>query len=150
MKFAAVSVALALSLATASAAAEDAPSFVEKVGGAYLYSATPDSLAAWYSKVLGISFKEDHFRESHVFMHKFMHSDEKGDFTLFSIISPEGELSPNRNASRVNLMVGNIDATIDQLRNNHVEVKDKEDFGFGWFTEIKDPEGNRLVLWQPK
>ncbi len=142
---------LQLAVVAAPAAAQaDAPPLVQGVGGAYLYSSTPDTLAAWYTAMLGISFNEGSFRGNRVFMRKFVRSDKKGDFTLFSIISPEGELSPNRNASRVNLLVGDIRAVVDRLRNNHFQVNDPDDFGFGWFVEMNDPEGNRLVLWQPK
>jgi predicted enzyme related to lactoylglutathione lyase len=50
----------------------------------------------------------------------------------------------------LNFQVDDLDALLDQLASEGVDVDPKRedyDYGrFGWFT---DPEGNRVELWQP-
>lgn len=46
--------------------------------------------------------------------------------------------------------VTNLDRMIEQLRRNSVAVEKTEDFEYGRFTWVTDPEGNRMELWEPK
>jgi predicted enzyme related to lactoylglutathione lyase len=50
----------------------------------------------------------------------------------------------------VNFTVRDLDAMLAQLRAAGIEVDDEvEDLEFGRFGWAKDPEGNRIELWQP-
>jgi predicted enzyme related to lactoylglutathione lyase len=50
----------------------------------------------------------------------------------------------------VNYRVDDLDALLDQLRADGVEIDPKrEDYDYGRFAWIVDPEGNRIELWQP-
>jgi predicted enzyme related to lactoylglutathione lyase len=50
----------------------------------------------------------------------------------------------------VNFTVRDLDAMLAQLRAAGIEVDDEvEEFEFGRFGWAKDPEGNRIELWQP-
>ena len=39
---------------------------------------------------------------------------------------------------------------LNQLRQGGVPVDKVEDYDYGWFAWITDPEGNRIELWEPK
>ena len=50
----------------------------------------------------------------------------------------------------VNLRVDNLDAFLEQLAAAGVKIDPKrDDYGYGRFAWILDPEGNRIELWQP-
>jgi predicted enzyme related to lactoylglutathione lyase len=51
----------------------------------------------------------------------------------------------------INFRVGDLDALLNELRADGVEIDPKrEDYDYGRFAWIVDPEGNRIELWQPK
>lgn len=50
----------------------------------------------------------------------------------------------------INYRVENLDQLLDQLRSAGVEVDDRvEEYEYGRFAWIMDPEGNRIELWEP-
>ncbi len=52
--------------------------------------------------------------------------------------------------SMVNFRVDDLDALIDQLSKAGVRIDPKrDDYSYGRFAWIWDPEGNRIELWQP-
>jgi glyoxylase I family protein len=49
----------------------------------------------------------------------------------------------------INFRVDDLDAIVDQLRRAGVTVDvDPERYPYGRFAEVRDPEGNRIQLWQ--
>jgi predicted enzyme related to lactoylglutathione lyase len=48
----------------------------------------------------------------------------------------------------INFRVENLDAMAAQLRAAGIEIT-IEDFPFGRFGRLQDPEGNPIELWQP-
>jgi predicted enzyme related to lactoylglutathione lyase len=50
----------------------------------------------------------------------------------------------------INFRVEDLDGLLEVLRAEGVEIDPKrEDFEYGRFAWIMDPEGNRIELWQP-
>ena len=51
----------------------------------------------------------------------------------------------------VNFRVDNLDELLKTLREEGVQVDAKvEEYDYGKFGWIMDPEGNRVELWEPK
>jgi predicted enzyme related to lactoylglutathione lyase len=51
----------------------------------------------------------------------------------------------------INYCVSNLKDVLDQLRKEGVRVDDRvEEYDYGKFGWITDPEGNRIELWEPK
>ena len=50
----------------------------------------------------------------------------------------------------VNYRVADLDRMLDQLRRDGITVEKTEDYPYGRFAWIVDPEGNRIELWEPK
>lgn len=49
----------------------------------------------------------------------------------------------------INYRVENIEALVDQLRDNGIPVLDKiETYEYGKFVHILDVEGNKIELWE--
>ena len=51
----------------------------------------------------------------------------------------------------INYRVENIEALVEQLKNEGVTILDKiEGSDYGKFVHIMDAEGNKIELWEPK
>ena len=50
----------------------------------------------------------------------------------------------------INYRVQNIEKLVKKLRENDVNIVDEiEEFEYGKFVHIMDPEGNKIELWEP-
>jgi predicted enzyme related to lactoylglutathione lyase len=65
--------------------------------------------------------------------------------TTFSKGGREWNASPVSEA-----FVSNLDKLLEELRKEGVEVDDRiEEYEYGRFGWVMDPEGNRIELWEP-
>jgi predicted enzyme related to lactoylglutathione lyase len=110
-------------------------------GGTFIRATDPEALYQWYEQHLGLTRSEGPFT--------FSHSAQRAPI-VFAFFPQEDEYFPTAQRAMINLQVDNLDAVLDRLIVEGVEVDPKRasyEFGrFGWFT---DPEGNRVELWQP-
>jgi len=50
----------------------------------------------------------------------------------------------------INYRVEDVDRVLEQLRTEGVEIEERiEEYEYGRFGWIIDPEGNKIELWQP-
>jgi len=50
----------------------------------------------------------------------------------------------------INYLVEDLDALLELLKEEGVEIDPhREDYDYGQFAWIMDPEGNRIELWEP-
>lgn len=50
----------------------------------------------------------------------------------------------------MNFRVADLDAILETLKEEGVEIEPRrEDYEYGRFAWIMDPEGNRIELWEP-
>lgn len=111
-------------------------------GGAFLRVDDPAALYAWYEKHLGIGSEHGAFL--------FSKESQRASIAV-SFFKRTSDYFPTTQPAMLNFQVDDLDAILDQLIADGVQVDAKRedyDYGrFGWFT---DPEGNRVELWQPK
>ena len=51
----------------------------------------------------------------------------------------------------VNYRVDNLDELLEDLKKSGIEIDPhREDYDYGRFAWITDPDGNRIELWEPK
>jgi predicted enzyme related to lactoylglutathione lyase len=108
------------------------------VGGVFFRARDPKALSAWYAEHLGVPADDGYavIPESRN--------------TVWSPFNADTDYWPREKEHMVNFTVGDLDAMLAQLRAAGVEVDDKvEDFDYGRFGWLTDPEGNRVELWQP-
>ena len=114
------------------------------VGGVFLKSRDPKALMEWYAASLGITRTED--GGSLVF-------DGPGSLgmTVFAHFAADTQyFGDGPQQSMVNFRVDDLDELLGQLAAAGVRIDPKrEDYPFGRFAWIWDPEGNRVELWQP-
>jgi predicted enzyme related to lactoylglutathione lyase len=65
--------------------------------------------------------------------------------------TPPGRgFDPSRSPFMLNFRVDDLNALLTALRAEGVEVDEKiEEYDYGRFAWIRDPEGNRIELWEP-
>ena len=120
---------------------------VTGIGGIFFKARDPERLAAWYRDHLGICTEEGHAD----FPWRDKDSPDQIGRTVWSLFPADTDyFGPTRPAFMVNYCVANLDRMLEQLRGSGVIVEKVENYDYGGFAWITDPEGNRIELWQPK
>lgn len=119
---------------------------VTGIGGVFFKCKDPGKIKEWYSKHLGL--KTDQFGS--LFEWRKTDDSEKA-FTQWSPFSEKTEyFSPSDKQFMINYRVENLLKLVEELKKEGVEVVDEiEEFEYGKFVHIMDPEGNKIELWEP-
>jgi predicted enzyme related to lactoylglutathione lyase len=115
---------------------------VTGIGGFFFRVKNSDALNVWYERHLGVR--------------KVGEKDEDGSWwqdagpTVFASESASDQAGGPEYAWRINFRVRDLDAMVAQLRAAGAAV-DVEDtiYPNGRFAHLRDPEGNRIELWEP-
>lgn len=118
------------------------------LGGVFFKAQDPEALCRWYNDNLGTRFGSSH---STYFPWQMRTPDTGIGSTSFAIFSHDsGYFNPSQKDLMLNFRVNDLDALLSSLRNNGVQVAgDPEQYDYGKFGWIIDPEGNKIELWQP-
>jgi predicted enzyme related to lactoylglutathione lyase len=113
------------------------------IGGVFLKAHDPQALAAWYATHLGIPSQDGGSLA-------FDGPDSAG-MTVFAHFPLDTRyFGEGPQQSMVNFRVDDLDELLAQLTDAGVRVDPhREDYDYGRFAWIWDPEGNRVELWQP-
>jgi catechol 2,3-dioxygenase-like lactoylglutathione lyase family enzyme len=116
---------------------------VTGIGGVFFRAADPLKLARWYRDHLGVDSGVD--GES-------VWRQEQGP-TVFAPVESDATyfFAGPEQAVMINFRVRDLDAMIAQLRAAGADVDDEIEIeeGTGRFAWVRDPEGNRVQLWEP-
>jgi catechol 2,3-dioxygenase-like lactoylglutathione lyase family enzyme len=120
---------------------------VTGIGGVFFRARDPVRLAEWYRAHLGVPVEDGHAD----FPWRVPERPDEIGRTVWSVFPTETDyFGPSRPAFMINYRVANLDRMLAQLRQNGVAVEKVEDYGYGRFAWITDPEGNRIELYEPK
>ena len=124
---------------------------VDGIGGVFLYANDAKALSNWYAHHFGMRIEtyEDGKVYGTEFKYRRLSDSSKVDSTVFSISQSKNPLPAERHECVVNYRVGDLTAFLEQLKADGVQVEKTEDFDYGRFAWIRDPEGNRIELYQP-
>jgi predicted enzyme related to lactoylglutathione lyase len=116
---------------------------VTGIGGLFFKAKDPKGLAAWYEKHLGIPFAGN--------VYASLTSQGAGETAVFSMFPEDTDYyEPSQKPFMFNLRVDDLHALLQVLKEEGVEVIDKtEEYSYGKFGWIVDPEGNKIELWEP-
>ena len=114
-------------------------------GGVFVKSPNPKALSAWYRDVLGL--------EVQAWGGAMLRYDAPGHPPM-ALWSPFAENSDEMSGSTrefmINLAVDDMDAFIARLTAKGVPILKREQDANGKFAWIRDPDGTKIELWQPK
>jgi len=124
---------------------------VEGIGGVFIYANDAKALSNWYAHHFGLRLEtyEDGKVYGTEFKYRRLGDSSQVDSTVFSISQSKTNLPAERRECVINYRVKDLQALLDQLKADGIAVEKTEDFDYGRFAWIKDPEGNRIELYQP-
>ncbi|PQJ16017.1 VOC family protein [Aureicoccus marinus] len=119
---------------------------VTGLGGFFFKTSQPDHLKQWYKERLGIP--TDNYGWS------FWWKDAEGNdgLTQWSPMKDDTDyFEPSESSFMMNFRVENLDELLAALKEEGVTVMEKtEEYDYGKFGWILDPDGNKIELWEPK
>jgi len=120
---------------------------VTGIGGVFFKCNDPEKIKDWYNKHLGI--KSDQYGGG--FVWREYKDPEHISFTAWSPFSDKSEyFSPSKKSFMFNYRVENLEKLLEELKKEGVEIVGKiEEYEYGKFGWIMDPEGNKIELWEP-
>ena len=119
------------------------------VGGVFFQSEDPEGLMAWYKDALGLTINDYGGAD-------FLHAASgqafpQGARTIFSAFKDTSEyFAPSAKPFMINLMIDDMDGMLARLAEKGVPLEgDPQDFDYGRFAWVMDPNGVKIELWQP-
>ena len=119
------------------------------VGGVFFQCVDPDGLMAWYKDVLGLTINDYGGAD-------FVHADSARAFpmgarTIFSgFKSGTDYFKPSSHPFMINLMIDDMESMLARLADKGIALEgEPQDFDYGRFAWIMDPNGVKIELWQP-
>lgn len=120
---------------------------VTSIGGIFFKSENPKKLNQWYQKNLGLVMNE------YGSLFEFRNSDQpekKGYLQWSTFDSDTKYFEPSEKEFMINYRVENLEELIKELSEEGVKILGKiEEYEYGKFAHIVDPEGNKIELWEP-
>ena len=120
---------------------------VTGIGGIFFRSEDPQDTREWYGKNLGLAIDE----YGSPFEFRNANRPEEINYLRWSPFDIGTDyFSPSEKEFMINYRVQNIEGMVKKLRENGVKILDEiEEFDYGKFVHIMDPEGNKIELWEP-
>jgi catechol 2,3-dioxygenase-like lactoylglutathione lyase family enzyme len=134
------------------------------VGGVFLFSEDPARLAAWYTEHLGLSFRGEAGPTTFYTVFWAVDPDDpkrKLD-TSFAIMRAKVPMPPRPAPPRepddmygdqsymLNLRVRDLEVVLQHLASKGVEPIDAIDESYGRFAWVRDADGRRVELYEPR
>jgi hypothetical protein len=143
-------IAAAATKTNAGASADTTGKEVEQVtgiGGVFFKAKDPKGMVAWYRTILGIQSKGGYadftWRDKD-------RSNEIGHTAWRIFPTNTTYFGQSSSSLMINYRVANLGRMLEQLRTSGVKIEKVEDYDYGRWAWIMDPEGNRIELWEPK
>ena len=119
---------------------------VTGLGGVFFKCEDPKAQQAWYEKHLGLP-RADH--GGVVFNWRERDEDKPGTTIWAPFKKDTKYFGPGPSPLMLNYRVENLDALLEVLKSEGVQIDRSENSEYGKFAWIVDPEGNRIELWEP-
>jgi predicted enzyme related to lactoylglutathione lyase len=120
---------------------------VTGIGGIFFNSEDPEKLKKWYDRHLGI--KSDEY--GGIFRWRNFDNPDQQGYTAWGPFSKDTKyFFPSQKPYMLNYRVKNLEKLLEALKEEGVEtVGEIEEYDYGKFGWILDPEGNKIELWEP-
>jgi predicted enzyme related to lactoylglutathione lyase len=122
---------------------------VTGIGGVFFKAQDQEKLYQWYEKHLGI--RREPGGQGASFYWRETEDPQRPGMTVWALFETDSKyFASSRSSFMINYRVDDLDALLEALREEGVEIDPKrEDYDYGRFAWIMDPEGNRIELWEP-
>jgi len=118
------------------------------IGGVFFKASDKARMLSWYTGNLGFHSGP----EGITFRWRSHDQPDAEHLTVWSLFPADSKyFDPSHAPFMINYIVDDLDALLEKLRANSVTIDPKrEDYDFGRFAWVYDPEGNKIELWEPK
>ena len=118
---------------------------VTGIGGVFFKSKDPKAMKSWYKNHLGLTTDQ--------YGYTFWWKDQEGNdcSTQWSPFKDDTDyFAPSEKSFMINYRVKNLKELLKVLQKEGVQViGEMEEYDYGKFGWILDPEGNKIELWEP-
>ena len=120
---------------------------VTAIGGIFFKTKDPKKISDWYGENLGLVINP----YGSVFEFRQGAAPDKKGYAVWSPFKEDTDyFAPSEEPFMVNYRVADLKALIDDLRGKGVKIVGEiEEFEYGKFAHIMDPEGRKIELWEP-
>lgn len=120
---------------------------VTGIGGVFFKCEDPDKMREWYAENLGMITTQ----YGAPFEWRQAENPEKSGYTSWSTFSKKSTyFAPSEKEFMINYRVADLAGLLEELRKDGVPIVGEiEEFEYGKFAHIMDPEGNKIELWEP-
>lgn len=120
---------------------------VTGIGGVFFKCKDPNKIKEWYSKHLGLVTD----KYGTTFEWREGADSSKMGFTQWSPFSESTKyFEPSQKEFMINYRVEDLKSLVDELKKEGVTITDEiQEYDYGKFVHIVDPEGNKIELWEP-
>lgn len=120
---------------------------VTGIGGIFFVSTNPQEIREWYGTNLGLAIDD----YGSPFEFRNANRPEEINYLRWSPFEEGTDyFKPSEKEFMINYRVQNIEGLLIKLKENGVTIVDDiEEFEYGKFVHIMDPEGNKIELWEP-
>jgi catechol 2,3-dioxygenase-like lactoylglutathione lyase family enzyme len=121
------------------------------IGGAFLFTNDAKRLAAWYRDSLGIESASNGDQCGSVyatFDYRDLDNPDIVRTTAWSIIHTDEDLTGKPRTGQINYRVTDMAAVLKHLADKGVALDKTEDYSYGKFAWLMDPDGNKVELWE--
>jgi catechol 2,3-dioxygenase-like lactoylglutathione lyase family enzyme len=124
---------------------------IEGIGGAFLFSNDVKGLAAWYRDCLGIiPAGEDPECNSIYATYEYwdLENPKIKRTTAWAILPTDQDIKGKPRTGKINYRVKNMGEILSHLKSKGVTIDKTEEYPYGKFAWLKDPDGNPIELWE--
>lgn len=120
---------------------------VTGIGGLFFKSSNPEKTKEWYKKHLGIRSG----KYGGTFEWRYSEEKEKKGYTAWGPFSEDTKyFEPSDKEFMFNYRVDNLEKLLEVLKEEGVKVVGEiEEYEYGKFGWIMDPDGVKIELWEP-
>jgi hypothetical protein len=124
---------------------------IDGIGGVFLFSNNPKNLAEWYRENLGIQYDESPDCSS--FYRAFdcgLQDASMKRTTTWAILKSDSDIQGKPRTGGINYRVLNMSDALAHLRTRGIQIDKTEDYEYGKFAWLADPDGNKIELYEAK
>ncbi len=120
---------------------------VTGIGGIFFKCDDPEKMRNWYSQNLGLITNE----YGSLFEFRNANDKEEINYLQWSPFAQNTKyFEPSKKEFMINYRVADLVNLVNELKKSGVTICDEiEEFEYGKFVHILDPEGNKIELWEP-
>ena len=115
------------------------------IGGVFLRFKNPSKIRDWYKDVLGMETND------YGVLFSFNNSSlPKGYIQLGTFPEDTDYFGTAQQQTMINFRVDDMSKLVERLKQHNVKIVNEiQEYEYGKFLHIEDPENNRIELWEP-